>query len=130
MFPGLVLSTGVAQRLLNDERTFLRGSGKRLSMKLYLDVNYYYDPPKMFYSTEFLNGNYFFKKRKRGTFFFCVVQHSLMPTYEMSATTIETSELPVTVISRAEETILLFLNKQGFFWQERKSGSTIYGLSS
>ena len=38
-----------------------------------------------------------------------------MPTYEMSATTIETSELPVTVISRAEETILLFLNKQGFF---------------
>ena len=69
----------------------------------------------MFYSTEFLNGNYFFKKRKRGTFFFCVVQHSLMPTYEMSATTIETSELPVTVISRAEQTILLFLNKQGFF---------------
>ena len=47
MFPGLVLSTGVAQRLLNDERTFLRGSGKRLSMKLYLDVNYYYDPPNV-----------------------------------------------------------------------------------
>ena len=47
MFPGIVLSTGVAQRLLNDERTFLRGSGKRLSMKLYLDVNYYYDPPNV-----------------------------------------------------------------------------------
>ena len=76
--------------------------------------------PQMFYSTEFLNGNYFFKKRKRGTFFFCVVQHSLMPTYEMSATTIETSELPVTVISRAEETILLFLNKQGFFLARTK----------
>ena len=80
-------------------------------MKLYLDVNYYYDPPNVLLNRVSEREFLFKKENTWHIFLLCC----LVPTYEMSATTIETSELPVTVISRAEETILLFLNKQGFF---------------